>query len=435
MHNFTPLILALMPALSVANDPGIDIQSAREQLRKSEASLDQALKTWHEASGRLRQMADCEYNDKRGKDLAEMSERSRAVQAASAKLKASLRKIEVDGTKIFAAPIQADACAKGPTELREKLVSLQLLIKEELKANFPKGKPTVIEEVARKSIPSLHTEIQKYQKWNCHQPKGMLELVGKEACRRYKSCSRGEDPQAVYNAVLQHMEKTKSLWVAQAGSSSQAVQEALNNVASAVAAKDSSLAALANRCGSMETASTAGSRPSANIPAEQKNVRTQASVASRPADQPSASLKESPKSETSKVVGEVLRDIEEKSRLGEAEPVRSDAWSPPDWAAYDRYKESIGAPNIVRGVDLDNEYASFLATNQIQVRSVEDALRLQRAINASSIYVNGPESNGPSVYQDGVIGQRTKSAIFLMQSDSAYRDVFLRELRREGLQT
>lgn len=112
----------------------------------------------------------------------------------------------------------------------------------------------------------------------------------------------------------------------------------------------------------------------------------------------------------------------------------SDRWGKPkSWKEYDDYKTSIGAPNRVSGVDLNANYESFLSTNGIQVRNADDALRLQKAINATTMEVAGPDGIGPSVYQDGQVGSRTKSALYLMQNDPYYRDALLANLRKQGL--
>ncbi len=112
----------------------------------------------------------------------------------------------------------------------------------------------------------------------------------------------------------------------------------------------------------------------------------------------------------------------------------SDRWGKPkSWKEYDQYKAAVGAPNKVTGVDLQANYSNFLSTNGIEVRNADDALRLQKAINQTSMQVGGPDSFGPSVYQDGVVGSRTKSAIYLMQNDPYYRDALIQNLKRQGL--
>ena len=110
----------------------------------------------------------------------------------------------------------------------------------------------------------------------------------------------------------------------------------------------------------------------------------------------------------------------------------NDKWNAPDWKKYDQYKASINAPNKVADVNVGQHYSQFLSSNSVQVRSEEDALRLQKAINAASMQVNG-DGVGVSVYQDGRVGSRTMSAAYLMQNDPVYRPVFLAELRKQGL--
>ncbi len=427
----------ILATLTPSPSRAFDLEEARKSLVQSEASLKKALEEWKQASARLRQMANCEYNDNREKDLAEMAERNQAVKVAEAKLTASLRKIEKEGARIFAAPIAANACDKGPAELKARMLEYRSLVARELEQNFPEGKPSTIEIVARKSTPSLHAAMRKYQGWNCHQPKGMFDIVGKEACRRYRSCSRGADPQVIYHSVLQYMEKSKAAWIG-AGKKQGAydVKSNLGRLGDSAALKAESLGALAGRCSSADAVAVAEKKVPAT-PAVKAGDRAPAAVAALP---PKSSLKEPGKAEqgSGSVVGDLIRESKAGARVTGEVPARAEApspWAAPDWHAYDRYKESIHAPNIVRGVDLNSEYAGFLASNQIQVRSLDDALRLQRAINATSMEVNGADSIGPSVYQDGIVGSRTKSAVYLMQSDSAYREVFLRALRREGLAT
>jgi hypothetical protein len=113
----------------------------------------------------------------------------------------------------------------------------------------------------------------------------------------------------------------------------------------------------------------------------------------------------------------------------------SDKWAAPSsWKAYDDYKVAISAPNKITDPNLGQYYGNFLSSNSVRVSTEEDALRLQKAINATSMQVNGVDSTrGISVYQDGLVGSRTMSAVYMMQNDPAYRDVFLANLRRQGL--
>jgi len=112
----------------------------------------------------------------------------------------------------------------------------------------------------------------------------------------------------------------------------------------------------------------------------------------------------------------------------------TDKWKGPvDWAKFDAYKDSLGAFNKSVDPNLNQNYENFVSSTAVQVRTEEDTLRLQKAINATSLKVNGPYARGVNVYQDGQLGTRTKSAVYEMQKDPAYRDTFLAELRKQGL--
>lgn len=117
------------------------------------------------------------------------------------------------------------------------------------------------------------------------------------------------------------------------------------------------------------------------------------------------------------------------------EPVsESDKWKKGDadfWKKGDDYKENtLGVINKIENAD--QRYQNFLQENSVKITSAEDQLRLQKAINATSMHVNGPDAVGVSVYQDGLVGVRTKSAAVLM-TDPAYKATFLAELKKQGL--
>lgn len=104
-----------------------------------------------------------------------------------------------------------------------------------------------------------------------------------------------------------------------------------------------------------------------------------------------------------------------------------------EWAKNDEYKESMKAP-VNRVSARDPEVSSFLSQARASGRD-DYALRLQAAINATSTDYNG-EGIGPapSVYQDGVIGSRTRGAVQYYMSDPDRRAVFLENLRAYGIE-
>ncbi|MGZ3705824.1 MAG: hypothetical protein ACXWP1_07805 [Bdellovibrionota bacterium] len=102
------------------------------------------------------------------------------------------------------------------------------------------------------------------------------------------------------------------------------------------------------------------------------------------------------------------------------------------WKKNDDYKASISAAEP-RLYSTDSNISNFLSQARSSDRS-DYALRVQAAINATAMEENG-ETNGPapSVFQDGIIGSRTRGALNYYLSDPSQKDTFLRNLAAYGI--
>lgn len=104
-----------------------------------------------------------------------------------------------------------------------------------------------------------------------------------------------------------------------------------------------------------------------------------------------------------------------------------------EWEKNDVYKSSISspAPRVYHSADVDNFIYQAKSSGQRDY-----ALRLQAALNETAMLMNGEGvGSAPSVFQDGVIGSRTRGAIDYYMSDPARREIFLRNLQAYGIST
>ena len=247
-HAFFILSLSLLLPPAFAENVPSNIGDARKALKESEVRLDLVVASWQQASDQLQKMANCEYNDTKDQDIKEIQDNNKTLQKALSRLKASLRKIENDGKAIFESPSNVTACDGAPKDLGEKTLKFQQLINSEFDLNFPSNRQHEVDQVARNARPNLQRALQKYRGWNCNSSKGALDMIGAEACRRYKVCSRGVDPAAIYQNVLTHLDKGKQAWISSAEQRELSVKETLKGLREVASKESSRLFELASSC-------------------------------------------------------------------------------------------------------------------------------------------------------------------------------------------
>lgn len=135
-------------------------------------------------------------------------------------------------------------------------------------------------------------------------------------------------------------------------------------------------------------------------------------------------------------VDRAIREPASVQHEAPAEIKNPDNWgtmSRDQWNKNDQYKQSINAPMPRLSAQDNQEVNQFLSQARSGGQS-DYALRVQAALNATAMDMNG-ESVGtaPSVYQDGVVGSRTRGAIDYYMSDPTRKALFLQHLRSYGI--
>ncbi|RZA09294.1 MAG: hypothetical protein EOP11_02230 [Proteobacteria bacterium] len=98
------------------------------------------------------------------------------------------------------------------------------------------------------------------------------------------------------------------------------------------------------------------------------------------------------------------------------------------WKKYDREKRAMGI--IVAPAVSDQQFAAVVAKLGKRLSTVEARVRLQKAINALALELDRGKARSPTVFQDGVLGSRTRNAVvYYYQKNPA---AFLRALKSQG---
>ncbi len=115
--------------------------------------------------------------------------------------------------------------------------------------------------------------------------------------------------------------------------------------------------------------------------------------------------------------------------------------APTDWQQVDAATKALTGQNAVSSGN-EAAYNNFVQRNLATNSTQQDdyGIKLQRAINATSYNLYGSEMAAeenpgryPTVYQDGVVGPRTRTAVEFYYADEARRQIFLEQLRLQGI--